>query len=354
MKILLKQFEALATDWKNLNEFKKARINLTGQYILILFLILNIFTISIWGLLNYKEDKFRENIQIQWEKKEVVFSDQNMTIIQVQQIPKPKISQTEVLDLQHLFLEDLKENLLWIETLLLIFAGFCSYWLAGQNLQVIKNKMLTERQFLSDVSHELKNPLAALQTTLEISRKQKKWKKDELIEVFSDLLQEIKRLSTLTNDLLFLEKKSIKSREILDLSEIINNVQKTLENFAKEKGVSFNLSIENQQKIYGNQDDLTKMFFNLLHNAVKFSNPHEKVKVFIKNNEIFIENKGKVISKKFNDKLFQRFTKEEVSRDFHDGGSGLGLAIAKKIADEHKAKISFTSEKGKTVFKILL
>lgn len=354
MKILSKLFEALVTDWKSLNEFKKARIKLTGQYILILFLILNIFTISIWGLLNYKEAKFRENIQIQWEKKAVVFPDHNMTIIQVQKIPNSRISQAEILDLQHFFLQDLKENLLWIELLLLIFAGFCSYWLAERNLQPIKNKMRTERQFLSDVSHELKNPLAALQTTLEISQKQKKWKKDELIEVFSDLLQEVKRLSTLTDDLLFLEKKSVKSREIIDLSEIITNVQKTLENFAKEKGVTFNLSIENQQKIQGNKDDLTKMFFNLLHNAVKFSNPHEKVKIYIKNNEISIENKGKVISKKFSDKIFQRFTKEEISRDFNDGGSGLGLSIAKKIADEHQAKISFISEKGKTVFKVLL
>ncbi len=354
MKILLKQFEALATDWKNLNEFKKARINLTGQYILILFLILNIFTISIWGLLNYKEDKFRENVQIQWEKKEAVFPDYNITIIQVQQIPKPKISQTEVLDLQHLFLEDLKENLLWIETLLLIFTGFCSYWLAGRNLQPIKNKMLTERQFLSDVSHELKNPLAALQTTLEISRKQKKWKKNELIEVFSDLLQEIKRLSTLTNDLLFLEKEPIKFREVLDLSEIITSVQKTLGNFAKKKGVSLHLLIKDQQDITGNKADLTKMFFNLLHNAIKFSTPHKKVEIIIKEKTISIKNTGKTISKEFRDKIFQRFTKEEISRDFYNGGSGLGLSIAKKIADEHKAKISFTSEKGKTVFKILL
>ena len=352
MKILSKQFAAWATDWKNLNEFSKARLKLTGQYLLILFLILNIFTLSIWGLLDYKEDEFGRNIHIQWQKKRVIFPNQDITIVQLQQVASPQIDQSEILKLQHFFLQDLKHNLLWIELVLLIFAGFCSYWLAGRNLQPIKEKMLAERRFLSDVSHELKNPLSALQTTLEISLKQKEWKKAELKEVFGDLLREVKRLSALTDDLLFLEKESEKSREILDLSEIITSVIKTLENFAQERGISFDLVIKNPQKISGNRADLTKMFFNLLHNAVKFSKPHQKVKISIKNKEITIENTGKTISKKFRDKIFQRFTKEEISRDFQQGGSGLGLSIVKKIADEHNFRVSFTSEKGKTVFKV--
>jgi signal transduction histidine kinase len=343
----------LATVWKNLNEFKKARIKLTGQYIFILFLILNIFTLSIWGILLHQEQKYQEKVKIHWQKKEVLFPN-NMTVVQIQQVAKPMVTKQELIDWQHLFLQDLKYQILWLEFLLIFFAGICSYWLAGRNLQPIKKKMEYERQFLSDVSHELKNPLAALQTTLEVSLNQVKWKKAELQEVFLDLLQEIKRLINLTNDLLFLEKMPTKSRKILNSSDILLNVQKTLENFAKEKGISFDLLIENQQKIYGNQDDLTKMFFNLLHNAVKFSNPHEKVKIFIKNNEISIQNKGKTIPKKFQERIWQRFSKGEISRNFQVGGSGLGLSIAKKIADEHQAKISFTSEKEKTVFKVLL
>ncbi len=353
MKILLKPFAAWATVWKNLNEFQKARVKLTGQYIFILFLILNIFTLNIWGILRHKEDQYQEKIQVHWQKQEVVFPNK-VTIVQIQKVSKPLITKQEILDWQHLFLQDLKYQILWLEFLLILFAGICSYWLARRNLRPIKKKMQAERQFLSDVSHELKNPLAALQTTLEISYDQQKWKKEELKEVFFDLLQEIKRLIGLTDDLLFLEKEPSNSHEVLNLSDILTNVQKTLENFAQERGICFDFSIKNPQKIIGNYAELTKMFFNLLHNAVKFSDPHQKVKITIQDKEVTIENIGKIISKKFREKIFQRFSKEEISRDFQTGGSGLGLSIVKKIADEHQAQISFSSENKRTVFKVLL
>jgi len=352
MKIQLKQFEGLATFWKNLNEFQKARISLTSQYILIIFFILNIFTLSIWILLVHQEQKYQEQVQIHWQKHEVLFPN-NITVIQIQKVAQPRITQQEIIDWQHLFLQDLKFQILWIEFLLIFLAGIFSHWLAERNLQPIKKKMQNERQFLSDVSHELKNPLAALQTTLEVSKEQKKWRKSELREVFTDLLQEINRLTKLTDDLLFLENTSLKSRENLNLLNILTNVQKTLETFAKKRGITFDVEINNPLQIYGNALELNRMFFNLIHNAIKFSDSHQKVKIIIKNNEVIIQNTGKTIPKKFHQKIWQRFSKNEISRDFQVGGNGLGLAIVKKIAKEHQAKVSFSSENKLTTFKII-
>ena len=352
MKILSKQFAELATAWTNWNEFSKARFKLTAQYLLILFLVLNVFTFSVWGILQYNESRYQEKVQVHWQKKSIVFPDSSLQIIQVQQVSRPLITKEEILDWQHAFLQNLKRQILWLEAVLLIFAGFCSYWLAGKNLQPIKKKMEHERQFLSDVGHELKNPLAAIQTTLEVAKAQKSWKKAELDEVFSDLLQEIKRLTKLTDDLLFLEKPAQKSREILDLDEILKNVQKTLKSFARERGIKIKISRKNQLPIRGNRSDLTKLFFNLVHNAIKFSDPPHPVQIKISGKTVSIENIGKTISPKFRGKIFQRFTKQENSRDFQTGGNGLGLAIVKKIADAHHAQISFTSEKGKTIFQV--
>jgi two-component system phosphate regulon sensor histidine kinase PhoR len=139
----------------------------------------------------------------------------------------------------------------------------------------------------------------------------------------------------------------------LNLPNILTNVQKTLENFAQERGISFDFQVNNLLEFYGNRADITKMFFNLIHNAVKFSDLHQKIRIIIQNKKVIIQNTGKTIPKKFREKIWQRFSKEEISRDFQVGGSGLGLSIVKKIADVHQVKISFSSEKGVTVFTVL-
>ncbi len=351
MKILSKPFVALATAWTNLNEFQKARLKLTGQYLLILFLVLNIFTFSVWGILQKAEKNYQNQVSIHYQKQEKIFTEQGVTVIQIQKVAKPVVTKEKILDWQHLFLQNIKYQILWLEIVLLFFAGFCSYWLADKNLLPIKKKMANERQFLSDVSHELKNPLSAIQTTLEVYQKQEKFQKNEIQEIFGDLLQEIKRLTKLTDDLLFLEKNIKKSREILDLTQILQDTQKKLASLASQKGISWQFFAKGKSKIKGHKNDLEKLFFNLLHNAIKFSPPHKKVVIRLQDKVVEIENFGK-ISRDFQKKAFQRFTKEEISRDFQTGGNGLGLAIVKKIADEHRALISLKTTPNKVIFRL--
>mgnify|MGYP005925908725 CR=1 FL=1 len=115
---------------------------------------------------------------------------------------------------------------------------------------------------------------------------------------------------------------------------------------------SDNLTIE------ADSDKLSRVFNNLLKNAINYSSDGTDitVKSFKKNNEVIVEvtNKGKQIPKEKLDRIFEKFYRLDYARTSKTGGSGLGLAIAKEIVELHNGTIKAVSNKEETKFIVTL
>lgn len=126
----------------------------------------------------------------------------------------------------------------------------------------------------------------------------------------------------------------------------------------KELNKNINFTSDNNITIYADSDKLSRVFNNLIKNAINYSkeNTNIDIKVKKKDKEIKVEiiNQGKMIPKDKLDKIFENFYRLDTSKTSKTGGSGLGLAISKQIVELHNGKIEVTSNKDKTTFKVSL
>lgn len=126
----------------------------------------------------------------------------------------------------------------------------------------------------------------------------------------------------------------------------------------KELNKNINFTSDNNITIYADSDKLSRVFNNLIKNAINYSKENTNIDINVKkkDKEIKVEiiNQGKMIPKDKLDKIFENFYRLDTSRTSKTGGSGLGLAISKQIVELHNGKIEVTSNKDKTIFKVSL
>ena len=126
----------------------------------------------------------------------------------------------------------------------------------------------------------------------------------------------------------------------------------------KELNKNINFTSDNNITIYADSDKLSRVFNNLIKNAINYSKENTNIDINVKkkDKEIKVEiiNQGKMIPKDKLDKIFENFYRLDTSRTSKTGGSGLGLAISKQIVELHNGKIEVTSNKDKTTFKVSL
>jgi len=217
------------------------------------------------------------------------------------------------------------------------------------------------QDFISNVSHEIQSPLtsisgfAALLKNESLSTEQRSHYLD-VIET------ESKRLSKLSDNLLKLsalesDDTSFISHEFR-LDKQIESALLMLEPQWTEKNINLDVSLE-KLTFMGDEELLTQVWVNLLHNAVKFTPTDGSINITLAENEnavyCKIADSGIGISEEDQIHIFERFYKADKSRDRSLGGNGLGLSLVKKIVDMHKGKIEIKSmpQKG-TEFIITL
>ena len=211
-----------------------------------------------------------------------------------------------------------------------------------QNLMLdrIENSFQSQERFIANASHQLLTPLTILRGEIEM----------KLAQPDSDkvhnrsLLQEVDNLSKIVKDMLLLarveagnDKANFKELEVDEiLLDVISRVQK----LAKNKNLNVKVDIkENSERkaILGDADLLFNLFFNLLENAVKYSQPDKNLFITLTWNQndsvVDIIDEGIGIPADKMNTIFDRFSRIDASS--HTKGFGLGLAIAKKIADLH-------------------
>lgn len=255
--------------------------------------------------------------------------------------------------------------------------------IAEENFEKLQREELRQ-QFSANVSHELKTPLTSISGFAEILKNggiDEKTVKDFASTIFD----ETQRMITLVNDIIKLSKLDEKSiclqKESLNLKEICSAVMQNLLISAKKKNILLNLSGENAI-IYGVQPVIYEMVYNLVDNAIKYSNPNVegKIEINISTNNLgslgglggnlkndlggglkecrqvilMVQDNGIGIPSTEKERIFERFYCIDKSRSKQNGGTGLGLSIVKHAAKYHNANILLTSEVGKgSIFTII-
>ena len=235
---------------------------------------------------------------------------------------------------------------------------------------LVASKLLAKRlvepieqmaQHLDDVSHELKTPLAAISGYAELIETGIAKEKD-IKHFASEIHKSANRLLSLINDIIELSQLDVMDGNMekapVDLSDEAQNCVEMLQMHAeKHKITLLAKDIEKNCIIYGNQNMIQEILYNLCDNAIRYNKPkgHVWVSVFEKDSKIILRVKddGIGIAPKEQERIFERFYRVDKARSKKTGGTGLGLAIVKHIAEQHSAEIVIKSEIGQgTVISI--
>jgi signal transduction histidine kinase len=216
-------------------------------------------------------------------------------------------------------------------------------------LNRIENAFTMEKQFISDVSHEFKTPLSILQLNTEFIAN-KSGLTDEEMDRISASMDIIFYLSLIESNLCAFNPKTIQVRGLLE--SVMNNLQ----SIAEMKKLEFTMSpVEEHLTINGDEEILHIALYNIIENALKYTDRgHVKVSAIKNNNtvEISVEDTGVGIPEEKKERIFDKFFRADTTR--HDTMSfGIGLTIAKRILDLHGAVIHLATEHNKgTTFSI--
>ena len=218
------------------------------------------------------------------------------------------------------------------------------------------------RQFSSDASHELRTPLTVLKGESELILGKER-KPEEYQGVISSNLEEIQYMSKVLEDLFLLSKSDenqiVLDCKPLDLSLLIEEVCKHAEIIASEKEIRVVIAYLERLQIYGDPVRLRQMVWNVVQNAIKYTQPGGEVKISIQDKEdmvlLTIQDNGIGISEDDLPLIFNRFYRVDKARSRRERGTGLGLSICKFIVDAHEGDIDIGSKLGEgTKFKISL
>lgn len=209
----------------------------------------------------------------------------------------------------------------------------------------------TEKQFSSDVSHELKTPTSVIiaECDYQLSSAEEPYK-----ESFKTIKKQAEGISNIISQMLLfsrLEQGNEKPHmENEDLSELVNAVCDNIE-FVMDKNITLERDIDSDIFMKLDISMMTRIVTNLVSNAATYQDDNGYIKVSLKKNDegilLTVQDKGYGISKEHLDKIWNRFYRVDKSRSRMSGGSGLGLSMVKQLTEIHGGKVSVESEIGK-------
>jgi len=248
----------------------------------------------------------------------------------------------------------LKLNLAYFNLLILLLSSGFSYFLARRTLRPIEEMVAAQNRFTADASHELKTPLTAMRTEIEVNLRDKKTTLAQTKKLLTSNLEEIGKLESLTNALLKLAKNRDDLKlyfKTVSLPEIAVEAYEKVASLADKKSIRFKNHFE-KISILGERQSLVELMVILLDNAIKYSGAKSKISIRISKKDksavIEVADSGVGIKASELPYIFNRFYRADISRSKEKvDGYGLGLSIAKSIVELHGGEISATSTPGK-------
>jgi OmpR-family two-component system manganese-sensing sensor histidine kinase len=243
----------------------------------------------------------------------------------------------------------------------------CGWWLAGIAMEPVRESYQRLKQFTADASHELRNPIAVIQTNVQVALADTPNLDLDLQRSQLETIERItRRLGRLIEDLLFLARHdggiTNQRREVCNLSQILSEVAEEQQAIAQQKEIMLEFpNSEQNLLVSGDRDRLGRLFTNLVSNAIAYTPKGGKVEVNAQlitaqnHVKVKVKDTGLGIPEAELSQIFERFYRYQPQKNSKStsksansstSGSGLGLAIAKAIAESHQGQINVESKIG--------
>lgn len=251
------------------------------------------------------------------------------------------------------------QSIMGMALLSLIFTLVIMIAYSSAIYQLIKQKQISEikTDFINNMTHEFKTPIATINLAVEAIRNPKSMDdKDKVLRYLGMIRDENKRMHAQVENVLRiskLEKNQLDiSKDRVDAHDIIIDAVAHVELIVKDRGGYVNTHLDAERsEVLANDVHFTNVMVNILDNAVKYSPDSPKIDVFtemVKNNIIIkIQDHGAGMSKAVLKKVFEKFYREHTGDIHNVKGHGLGLAYVKRIIEDHQGEVYAESEKGK-------
>ncbi|TGB04085.1 two-component system histidine kinase PnpS [Halobacillus salinus] len=224
--------------------------------------------------------------------------------------------------------------------------------LVFHDITELKQLEQMRKDFVANVSHELKTPITSIrgfsETLLDGAMKD-----EAMLEQFLQIiLKESGRLQSLIQDLLELSKLEREdfrlNIESIDIHKLLEDLTPIVKQHAEQKGVKLETDLQGESYIEGDSSRLKQVFMNLLTNAVNYTPEGGTVSVTLEDTKnltrVSVSDNGVGIPEEEISRIFERFYRVDKARSRNSGGTGLGLAIVKHIVEGHDGTIHVESE----------
>lgn len=318
--------------------FQSATLKLTAWYVLGIMVLSLIFSALIY---NFATGEIIARIEV----------------IETRLSKEPDLLSQTTLDLNRLRDKQLEETshniitmLIYANIAVLCIATIAGYLWSKRILRPIELAHEAQSRFTSDASHELKTPLAVMKTELEVILSDKQARKSDYREILESNLEEVDRLSSLSNTLLQLAKLEYSSLEWrnFNLTETVDAAMRSLGDRSERIDVQ---AMKKLPTIEANPTSVIELVVLLLDNALKYSPADSRVTVSLRRRaravEVSVTNIGQGIPPEKLPYIFTRFYRADTARFKQAEASyGLGLPLAKKIVELHHGELTATSQPG--------
>lgn len=236
--------------------------------------------------------------------------------------------------------------------LTLILFTVVSIWVSNRAVKPIVQVYKKQQQFITDASHELKTPLAIINSNADVlilKNEDSKW--------VQGIKTQVSRMTNLVDDLLSLAELDEKNVEIkgtkFDLTSTVNGLVKHFEPVATSKQKPIVAKIEDNINYVGDEKAIQKIFSILLENAIKYGTIGKEITLSVKKQKkdvvIHLVNYADNLEKKNYNVLLERFYRLDSSRNSETGGTGIGLSILNSLILKHKGTINIFSKDAKRI-----
>jgi signal transduction histidine kinase len=219
-------------------------------------------------------------------------------------------------------------------------------------LERLDEAFRSQRRFVSDASHELRNPLATIRTNLDVIMADENATEDDFRQTIVIARRATDRMSTLVDDLLALARLETPRPqwETVSITTLIGEVVEEFAGVAVDKHITLEPTVAIGLHAHGDPDTLKRAAANLLDNALSFAPQDSHVRAAAGRNGdwiwIAVEDEGPGIPTNQQRRIFDRLWRADKSRSRGRGGSGLGLAIVRQVAEAHNGDVRVFSKPG--------
>jgi signal transduction histidine kinase len=324
--------------------FEKSAARLTGLYLGIIMVISLFFSANLYTILvqEINRDFRRQGTAIERLPGDLLPTDLRSQLLNAS---SDVIDEAKAHVLGRLMLTNL---------IIFVGGGFVSYYLARKTLEPIEESHHALERFTADASHELRTPIAAMQTEIEVALMNPKLTLAQAKDQLKSNLEELARLTTLSEGLLKLAslEHQTMSKSQTSLQAIVEEATKRNKTLAAAKKIKLVTTVSEDVQAIVDRGAVTEALTILIDNAIKYSPEKSEVTTSLqKENKAAVINvidNGVGIKDEDQQHIFERFYRADAARNKQKAeGYGLGLAIAKNMVELNEGSISLKSKPNK-------